>query len=109
MTTTPSDAYGAKPKDLSDPAGIAKELAQEAAEDIGSAVSEFADEVDTQAGKALDAISKPARAAYDHSRDIAKDSYRSAIRFTEQHPLQALLVAGGLAFAVGALTQITRR
>lgn len=107
--TTPSDAYRAKPKDLSDPADIAKELVQEAAEDIGSAVSEFADDVDTQAGRALDAISQPAKAAYTQSRKMAKDSYRSAIRFTQQHPLQALLIAGGLAFVVGALTQIARR
>jgi hypothetical protein len=107
--TTISDAYGAKPKDLSDPASIARELAQEAAEDIGSAVSEFADEVDTQAGRALDAISQPARAVYDHSWDIAKSSFRSAIRFSERHPLEALLIAGGAAFVIGCLTQIRRR
>lgn len=103
-----SDVQGAKPKDLSDP-GIAQELAAEAAEDIQTTVYETADQIATKAGRAAETISQTAKAAYDHPVEFSEYAYRSAMRFTQRRPLDALLIAGGVAFVLGALSQVGKR
>lgn len=106
--TAYSNAQGAKPKDLSDP-GVAQEIAAEAAEDIQTTVYETADEIATKAGRAAETISQTAKAAYDHPVEFSEYAYRSAMKFTQRRPLDALLIAGGVAFVLGALSQVGKR
>ena len=82
------EALQERPHDLSDPAGIARELGNEAVED---------------AKEAVDRIT-----AYTQMLARSPGVVGDAVRFTRANPLQALAVVAGIAFVAGALLKIGR-
>ncbi|WP_139247936.1 DUF883 C-terminal domain-containing protein [Hyphomicrobium sp. CS1GBMeth3] len=101
--STPKD-----PKDLSD-SGIAAELGQEALDDIKATARDVADRVSEVASETAENISHTAEVAYERPADFIEYVFRSTKRFARQRPLDAVVIAAGVAFVVGALSQVGRR
>jgi ElaB/YqjD/DUF883 family membrane-anchored ribosome-binding protein len=97
-----------EPYDLSDPAGIASEIGQEAVSDAKSIAKETAEQIAETASATADEISRTAGAAYEHPAAFAEYTIRATKRFVRNNPFEALMIAGGVAFIFGALTQIGR-
>lgn len=89
--------------------GIAKELGQEAIDDIKSAAKDMTNAVSTIASDTAENISHTAQVAYERPTDFIEYVFRSAERFARRRPLDAVAVAAGVAFVVGALSQVGRR
>lgn len=53
--------------------------------------------------EAADRITTMAKDAMDNPEQFARDSYNSVARYTQEKPLEALAIAAGVAFVVGAL------
>lgn len=83
--THPNEAY-----DLSDPAGIATELAEEAVQDAKG--------IATGAAASLE---RTAKAAYERPADFTEYALRSTRRFARERPLDTLVIAAGIAFLFG--------
>ena len=83
----PDEAY-----DLSDPASIASELAQEALDDAKGVAT------DTAAS-----IERTAKAAYERPADFSEYAIKATRRFARERPLDTLVIAAGVAFLVGRL------
>jgi ElaB/YqjD/DUF883 family membrane-anchored ribosome-binding protein len=97
-----------EPYDLSDPAGIASEIGQEAVADAKDLANETADRIAETACATAEGVSRTASAAYEHPGAFAEYSIRATKRFVRDNPFKALLITGGVAFIFGALTQIGR-
>lgn len=77
------EALQERPHDLSDPAGIARELAAEAVEDVKESVDRIT--------------------AYTQVLAKSPGVVGDLVRFTRKKPLEALAVVAGIAFVAGAL------
>lgn len=53
--------------------------------------------------EAADRITTMAKDAMDNPEQFARDSYNSVTRYTQEKPLEALAIAAGVAFVIGAL------
>jgi ElaB/YqjD/DUF883 family membrane-anchored ribosome-binding protein len=82
------EALQERPHDLSDPAGIARELAGEAVED---------------AKEAVDRIT-----AYTQVLAKSPGFVGDIVRFTRAKPMEALAVVAGIAFVAGAFLKLGR-
>lgn len=98
----------AQNKDLSDP-GIAQELGQEAIDDIKTTAQDAAGRVSELASDAAEKVSHTAAVAYERPGDFVEYVFRSTKRFVQRRPLDAVIVAAGVAFVAGALYQVGRR
>jgi ElaB/YqjD/DUF883 family membrane-anchored ribosome-binding protein len=97
-----------EPYDLSDPSGIASEIGQEAISDAKDLANEAVDQIAETARATADDISRTAGAAYEQPAAFAVYTIRATKRFVRNNPFEALMIAGGVAFIFGALTQIGR-
>jgi ElaB/YqjD/DUF883 family membrane-anchored ribosome-binding protein len=77
-----------------------------ASEDAGR-VAGYADQAvnaaKDAASDAADRITTMAKDAMDNPERFARESYNSVTRYTQEKPLEALAIAAGVAFVVGAL------
>lgn len=85
--THPNEVY-----DLSDPAGIATELAEEAVQDAKGVATE-----------AAASLERTAKAAYERPADFTEYALKSRRRFARERPLDTLAIAAGIAFLFGRL------
>lgn len=85
------------------------DLASEAINNAKKLASETADKVKEGASAAADQITRSAKAAYDHPAEYAELSWRSYKRYAQNKPLEALTVAAGAAFFIGALWAVGKR
>lgn len=81
-----------EPYDLSDPAGIASELADEAVQDAKSVATDAAANV-----------KRTAKAAYGRPADFTEYALKSTRRFARERPLDTLVIAAGVALLFGRI------
>lgn len=97
-----------KPYDLSDPAGIALELAEEAVDDAKAVAEDVGNKVSGSASRMADEVADEARAAYRYPSSYASYTLRRLERRARARPLDTLATAGAIAFLVGAVWAVTR-
>jgi len=74
-----------------------------ASEDAGRAADQAVNAAKDAAAEAADRITTMAKDAMENPERFARDSYNSVTRYTQEKPLEALAIAAGVAFVVGAL------
>lgn len=80
------------PGNAAEKAGVASEYTQDAVREAKAA-----------AGQAAERISSLAQDAMADPEKFARDGYLSVARYAREKPLEALAIAAGAAFIVGAL------
>lgn len=96
--THPNDPY-----DLSDPAGIAQELAQEAVSDAKHVASTVSEKVSDTVSDAAAAIKERAEYAYEQCEEAAESGLMNVERFIRTQPIAVFAVTAALSFLLGTL------
>jgi uncharacterized protein YjbJ (UPF0337 family) len=88
---------------VGDMAGDAKKQAEGRAREAAGAVQNLYGQAKDAAREGADAVASYAKEAYDSSGDTVRSGKTAVAKTVQENPLGALLVAGGIGFALALL------